>query len=360
MKTLSVCFIVKDEEEVLERILEKVKCFADEIVVVDTGSTDRTVEIAKKYTDKIFFFEWCDDFSKARNFSFSKATCEYLMWLDADDYIFPKDIEKIKKFMNEDEEFDVAYFKYVTNFDKNFKPTFIFERERIVRREMNFKWFEPVHEVLVPFGKIVHKDIEIYHFKSGKEKTGRNLKIYENRIKMGEQLSARAEFYYARELYFNGFYEKAIATFQSFLRRGDAWVENRIEACLNLANCYLAINLKDEALKTLFSSFVYDLPRAEILCKIGEIYFEQDYKKAIYYYKLALKSPVDTTKGGFIFPDFHNFTPSLQLCVLYYKLGDFKKAYKFHKMSKKFKPNHPSVQYNEKVFERLRKEQGID
>ena len=61
--TLSCCFIVKNEEKVLERILECVKKFADEIVIVDTGSTDKTKEIAKKYTDKVFDFEWCDDFS---------------------------------------------------------------------------------------------------------------------------------------------------------------------------------------------------------------------------------------------------------------------------------------------------------
>ena len=79
MFTLSCCFIVKDEEKVLERILKVASEFADEIVVVDTGSDDSTVEIAKKYTDKVFYFPWQDDFSKARNFAFSKASCEYLM-----------------------------------------------------------------------------------------------------------------------------------------------------------------------------------------------------------------------------------------------------------------------------------------
>lgn len=77
------------------KILKCAQKFADEIVVVDTGSTDKTIEIARKYTDKIYNFKWCDDFSKARNFAFSKGTCDYLMWLDADDFIFEKDIKKI-------------------------------------------------------------------------------------------------------------------------------------------------------------------------------------------------------------------------------------------------------------------------
>ena len=68
---LSVCMIVKDEEEVLARCLDSVKDAADELVIADTGSTDATVSIARRYTDRVFSFAWTDDFSAARNFSFS-------------------------------------------------------------------------------------------------------------------------------------------------------------------------------------------------------------------------------------------------------------------------------------------------
>jgi glycosyltransferase involved in cell wall biosynthesis len=67
MVTLSVCMIVKDEEQHLEACLQSVKGIADEIIIVDTGSTDKTREIAKQYTPHVFHFDWCDDFSKARN-----------------------------------------------------------------------------------------------------------------------------------------------------------------------------------------------------------------------------------------------------------------------------------------------------
>ncbi|MDE5995713.1 MAG: glycosyltransferase family 2 protein, partial [Eubacterium sp.] len=87
MATISLCMIVKNEEKVLARCLESIKNAVDEIIIADTGSTDNTKEIAKKYTDKIYDFEWVDDFSKARNFSFSKASKDYIMWLDADDII---------------------------------------------------------------------------------------------------------------------------------------------------------------------------------------------------------------------------------------------------------------------------------
>lgn len=91
---LSVCLIVKNEEKVIERCLDCVKKFADEIVVVDTGSTDKTKTLAQKYTDKVFDFVWCNDFSKARNFAFEKATCDYVMWVDADDVISDANAKK--------------------------------------------------------------------------------------------------------------------------------------------------------------------------------------------------------------------------------------------------------------------------
>ena len=356
--SLSVAFIVKDEEKVLERILKCAQKFADEIIVVDTGSADKTKEIALKYTDKVYDFVWCDDFSKARNFSFSKAKCDYVMWLDADDFLFKKDIEKLKKLKSE--EFDVAFLPYVSGFDENFKPTFMFERERVLRREKNFVWQEPVHEVIAPYGKSVHKDIKIFHFQSEKERTGRNLKIYEKRVASGEKLSPRSQFYYARELFFNNHYEKAILTFQEFLKRDDAWVENKIEACLNLSNCYLMTKKTDEALKILFSSFFFDLPRAEILCQIGKIYASFDKTKAIYYYRLALGCHPDTSKGSFVSTSFYNFTPAIELCLLYYEIGDLKTSFKYHKLSQKFNPTHPSVIHNEKVFSRLKQEKKID
>ena len=72
MAKISLCMIVRDEEEVLERCLESIADCVDEIVIVDTGSVDRTKEIAQRFTDKIYDFQWVDDFSAARNFDFSK------------------------------------------------------------------------------------------------------------------------------------------------------------------------------------------------------------------------------------------------------------------------------------------------
>ena len=85
--SLSVCLIVKDEEAVIARCLNCAAKFADEIIVVDTGSSDGTVAEVKKFTDEVYFYKWNDDFSAARNFSLEKAGCDFVMWLDADDVI---------------------------------------------------------------------------------------------------------------------------------------------------------------------------------------------------------------------------------------------------------------------------------
>lgn len=92
---ISLCMIVKNEERVLARCLNSALRAVDEIITVDTGSTDKTKEIAARYSDKVFDFEWCDDFSAARNFAFSKAERDYILWLDADDVLLPPDLEKL-------------------------------------------------------------------------------------------------------------------------------------------------------------------------------------------------------------------------------------------------------------------------
>jgi hypothetical protein len=89
--TISLCMIVKNEESVLARCLSSVQGIADEIIIVDTGSSDRTKEVAGRFTDKVYDFPWIDNFSVARNTSFGLATQKYILWLDADDYLTEKD-----------------------------------------------------------------------------------------------------------------------------------------------------------------------------------------------------------------------------------------------------------------------------
>lgn len=87
MLPISVCMIAKNEEPYIEECLRRLAAYDWEIVVVDTGSTDRTVEIARKYTPNVFHFDWINDFSAARNYSISKATNDYILVVDCDEYL---------------------------------------------------------------------------------------------------------------------------------------------------------------------------------------------------------------------------------------------------------------------------------
>lgn len=92
---ISVCIIAKNEEKYLEGCLQKLIPYGFEIIVTDTGSTDKTMEIAKKYTNKVYEFPWINDFSAARNFSASKASNQWILALDCDEYLESIDIDKL-------------------------------------------------------------------------------------------------------------------------------------------------------------------------------------------------------------------------------------------------------------------------
>ena len=181
MATISLCMIVKDEELTLEHCLQCAKGFADEIVVVDTGSVDQTKEIAEKYADVVCDFQWCADFAAARNFSFSKATKDYCMWLDADDVVPESEQKKIVALKEklEKTKADVVMMPYDVAFDAGGKPTFSYFRERIVKNTGRPLWEGRVHEVITPYGNILHEDIHVEHRKEKAYDTDRNLLIYE-------------------------------------------------------------------------------------------------------------------------------------------------------------------------------------
>ena len=98
MHPISVCIIAKNEEKRIEKCLSSIKPYGFEIVVVDTGSTDRTKEIAGKYADRVLDFVWCDDFSAARNFSLRAASNNWIFMLDCDEWIKKIDVEELNYF----------------------------------------------------------------------------------------------------------------------------------------------------------------------------------------------------------------------------------------------------------------------
>lgn len=159
MISISLCMIVKNEEAVIGRRLDSVRRIADEINIVDTGSVDQTKDIGARYTDRIFDFEWIDDFAAARNFSFQQATADYILWLDADDVFTEKDQElflELKRTL--DPHIDAVSMNYHLAFDEEGNVTSSLRRYRLVKRERGFKWIGAVHEYLEVYGNLQHSD----------------------------------------------------------------------------------------------------------------------------------------------------------------------------------------------------------
>lgn len=347
--------IVKNEEKNIARCLDSVAGLMDEIIIVDTGSTDRTVEIASNYTPKVYFRSWKDDFADARNYSFSMASMDYCMWLDADDVLEETEKDKflrLKQSLSPDT--DIVMMKYHTAFDEAGIPSFSYFRERWIRNSAQYRWIGAVHEVIQPNGNVLYSDIAICHKKTDAGDPDRNLKIYQKMLAEGKALEPRQQYYYGRELYYHKLYEEAIPVFEQFLLSPDGWVENKIEACSICANCYFQLGQEQTALTTLLRSMSFDLPRAELCCEIGKYFLEHgNYHTAVFWYETALNTPKNEYTSGFILPDCHDYVPLLQLCVCYDKMGDRQKAKEYNERAGTCKPYSKSYLYNKQYFDSL-------
>lgn len=205
MITITLCMIVKNEERVLARCLDSVADLVDEIVVVDTGSTDATKSIAAKYTDKIYDFIWIGDFAAARNFAFSKATMEYIYSADADEVI---DAENRKAFLAMKEnllpEIDIVQMYYanqlsfgtIYNFDKELRP-------KLFKRRREFTWEGAIHEQVILSPVIYDSDIAITHMPEKNHKD-RDIQAFMQLIEKGKTLNKRLHGIFAKELFISG------------------------------------------------------------------------------------------------------------------------------------------------------------
>lgn len=164
MVTISLCMIVKNEEAVIGRCLDSVSALVEEIIIVDTGSTDRTKEICQRYTDRVVDFQWIEDFAAARNFSFQQATQNYILWLDADDVLTVEAQEKLRLLKQTlSPSIDAVSMDYHLGFDEDGNVTSRLKRYRLVKKAKQFQWIGAVHEFLEVSGNVMDSDIAITH-----------------------------------------------------------------------------------------------------------------------------------------------------------------------------------------------------
>lgn len=227
MTKLSLCMIVKDEQRNLSRCLDSVKPYVDEIIVVDTGSQDGTPEIARQYGAIIEFFEWCDDFAAARNYSISQATGDWILILDADEALVVETDEFRQQLTSSPEVLVYLLSLKEVNNQEQMSPLYT---PRVFRNIPELRYVNRFHEQLVYQNQPIQqhqignlKSLAILHYGYGKQEVlqknlNRNIPILEA-IRQEEGLSLMLLYCLAGMYKATGQLEKAQACYiESFER----------------------------------------------------------------------------------------------------------------------------------------------
>jgi len=297
MASISVCMIVKNEEAVLKRCLDSLDGIADEIIIVDTGSTDRTKEIAALYTSRIYDFTWIHDFAAARNFAFSKATKEYIYSADADEVLEETDR---KKFLQLKQvllpEIEIVEMIYVNPADCNMVYNFTREpRPKLFKRLREFRWIDPIHETVALAPLVYSSDIEIQHRPQSLH-SGRDFEALQRELNRSGRLSDRLYSMYAKELFISGAendFALAAPWFKKRLTQTALSTDAGIEAVCVLAKHFSLQKNYEELLSSILTELSGNaVPAAELFYLLAE-YYEVSGKEEeaiVWYKKAALES----------------------------------------------------------------------
>ncbi|MBS4208291.1 glycosyltransferase [Bacillus sp. FJAT-50079] len=258
---ISLCMIVKNEEKVLERCLESVKDAVDEIVIVDTGSTDNTVEIATKYVDEVYFFEWTNSFADARNFAQSKATGSWILVLDADEYVDTNNLKEIINYIKDSKQTVDGYEIKVYNFTGNYGERIVEHVSiRIYRNDEKIGYFRGIHEQVTKKDSalttdsanlIVYHSGYISHVVQEKNKSERNKALLEVEMERSGN-TAFDYFNLGNELLGIGEKEKALEAYVNAYNKKPDFKYSWVSLCIiQIINCLISLKRYREALQVI-------------------------------------------------------------------------------------------------------------
>ena len=261
MDGLSLCMIVKNEQQVLAKCLNSVKDIVDEIIITDTGSTDNTVRIAQEFTDKIYHFKWNNNFSEARNYAKSHATSKWILVLDADEFVDRDNLLNVKNnIINDRVDYD-GYTVDIYNFlGYNGEQMVQHKNIRIYKNDPSIYFKRSIHEQLTKSNgnmAISESGLLIYHsgylskIVENKDKKHRNRKLLEREIAFSENKSFDY-FNMANECFVSEdmkeaaiFYEKA---YNLKSEMNDAWIPLTL---VNWGSCLIILKRFKEAIHVL-------------------------------------------------------------------------------------------------------------
>lgn len=345
---LSLCMIVKNEEETLDKCLINAVEFVDEIVVVDTGSTDRTKEIAFRYTNKVFDFQWCNDFSKARNYSISKASNDWVLVLDADEVITDFNKKNILEFCCQKNNQNVARLKRINEYEDEYGSKRYIERVNRLFNKIYFNYEGIIHE------QIVRKDGNSYntrninlvvdHIGYLKEVINRTNKIQRNINLLEEALKENSKdpylYYQLGKSYFmDKNYKKACSSFKIALTLIDNFNYEYAEDLVESYG-YTLINLSlfQEAMAIeIYNKYYFNSP--DFLFLLGLIYMNN--AKFQIAAETFLKC-VDFKEGRI--EGVTSFLPLYNIGVIFECLGFKEEALNYYKLCGNYAPAVKSLQ----------------
>lgn len=260
--TIEAVMIVKNEEQMLSRCLDSLKGI-DSIVIVDTGSEDNTIEIAKKYTDKIYHFKWCNDFSKARNVALSKATCDFVLIIDADEML-KTPISEVRAILEKEKGTKVFGVKTTAENGSDSHMS-----ARLWKNLPEIRYKGKIHE-LINHSIEKNTDIEIIYGSSPTHITNPDLdfEILKEVVKDDPSV-IRERYYLAREYWYRKQYKKCITETNKYLKVAN-WLPEKNDAYLMRARCLAALGKYEEACDSAWKAVEYNTNFKEAILFIAD------------------------------------------------------------------------------------------
>lgn len=362
---VSLCMIVKNEEKYLKSCLESVQDLVDEMIIVDTGSTDATKEIAKSFGAKIYDYLWKNDFSDARNLSIEKATKDWILFMDADDIFENTFKERFKKLINSGYK-DGYYFKTASYVNENNKADYVSNLNiRLLKNNKKYEFYGAIHEQLKSIKDKLNpsnfgvEDIIIHHTGylpsviKEKEKRKRNIPIIEMELEKNPDDPFNI-FNLASEYFAEGNIEKALELYNIAYKNMDAKSGYASKLVLKRIGCYYeegrfteAINAVDDAIKLGFNY-------PDLYFYKGMMYHkEKRFTLAITSFKMAIK--VYERKNDEVYINgCGSFRSYYALGEIHEILKDYEEAIVNYDYSIRYKIKNPLVYFRlGKIFKKI-------
>jgi len=330
----SLHMIVKDAEHKLARTLDSVKSFVDEIIIVDTGSTDGTISLAESYGAKVSTFEWIDDFAAARNAALEQVTGDWALWLDAGDVFSPETIKRFEWIKKQpavnDPNSPVNVIWSVLNRKKDDKNEvkYTINQPRIFKMSGNPRWRFAIHEELwMDSPSAILDDLLVIDDPEGGMEVAseRNLRIIEKCIAEGRDVE-RSTFLRLGDLEVLGRYEDIAESIDELYKLP---LDNFTfgQAYLTAARAFHQLKNEEKERENLLRSMLHDATRPEAYMYLGDLEFgKEKFNRAVPYYRAAAGMEPDIRRIQPTHLPHYTYAPYERLGYCFLGLNDTKKA----------------------------------